>query len=160
MRCDSRGGRGLPRLALLHTPGAAPACAAGPGVIICALINTEVTVRNFALITLLFCLLLPGSCLAQAEAGAPGPDPQFQQHRNQHQADFDTERMQREQIRRRNKARQEEIERDTDRLLKLAKELKEYVDTSNEHVLSLDVMRKAEQIEKLAHQVREKMRHD
>jgi hypothetical protein len=43
-------------------------------------------------------------------------------------------------------------------LLALATELKDYVDKSNEHVLSLDVVKKAEEIEKLAHHVREKMK--
>ena len=47
---------------------------------------------------------------------------------------------------------------DTDKLLKLSVELKEYVDKSDENVLSLDVVRKAEQIEKLAKSVKEKMK--
>ena len=47
---------------------------------------------------------------------------------------------------------------DTDRLLKLSQELKEYVDKSDENVLSLDVIKKAEAIEKLAKSVREKMK--
>ncbi|HKW16585.1 MAG TPA: hypothetical protein VJO35_03655 [Terriglobales bacterium] len=57
-----------------------------------------------------------------------------------------------------NEQRQAELKRDTDRLLKLSTELKEYVDKSNENVLSLDVIKKAEEIEKLAHSVRTKMR--
>jgi hypothetical protein len=36
--------------------------------------------------------------------------------------------------------------------------LKQYVDKSNENTLSLDVVRKAEEIEKLAHSVKEKMK--
>jgi len=47
---------------------------------------------------------------------------------------------------------------DTDKLLKLTVELKEYVDKSDENVLSLDVIKKAEAIEKLAKSVREKMK--
>ena len=47
---------------------------------------------------------------------------------------------------------------DTDKLLKLSVELKEYVDKSDENVLSLDVVRKAEQIEKLAKSVKDKMK--
>ena len=42
------------------------------------------------------------------------------------------------------------LKTDTDRLLKLSLELKEYVDKSDENVLSLDVIKKAEAIEKLA----------
>jgi hypothetical protein len=47
---------------------------------------------------------------------------------------------------------------DTDKLLKLSVELKQYVDKSDENVLSLDVIKKAEEIEKLAHSVRDKMK--
>jgi hypothetical protein len=50
------------------------------------------------------------------------------------------------------------LKRDTDKLLKLSVELKEYVDKSNENVLSLDVVRKAEEIEKLAKSVKDKMK--
>lgn len=57
-----------------------------------------------------------------------------------------------------NKERQEQIRSDTDKLLKLATELKAYVDKSNENTLSLDVIKKAEEIEKLAHNVKEKMK--
>jgi len=54
--------------------------------------------------------------------------------------------------------RHADLKRDTDKLLKLATELKEYVDKSNENVLSLNVLKKAEQIEKLAHSVKDKMK--
>ena len=37
-------------------------------------------------------------------------------------------------------------------------ELKEYVDRSHEPILSLDVIKKAEEIERLAHSGREKMK--
>ena len=57
-----------------------------------------------------------------------------------------------------NRDRQAQLQRDTDNLLKLANELKQYVDKSNENTLSLDVVKKAEEIEKLAHSVREKMK--
>lgn len=57
-----------------------------------------------------------------------------------------------------NKERQEQIRRDTEKLLKLATELKAYVDKTDEHILSLDVLKKAEEIEKLAHSVKEKMK--
>ncbi len=50
------------------------------------------------------------------------------------------------------------IKNDTEKLLKLAVELKASVDKSNENLLSMDVVKKAEEIEKLAHSVREKMK--
>jgi len=57
-----------------------------------------------------------------------------------------------------NGQRQAELKRDTEKLLKLSTELKEYVEMSNENVLSLDVIKKAEEIEKLAHSVKTKMK--
>ena len=59
-----------------------------------------------------------------------------------------------------NEQRQADLKRDTERLLKLSTELKQYVDKSNENMLSLDVIKKAEEIEKLAHSVKMKMRGD
>src|SRR4029077_12053605 len=56
------------------------------------------------------------------------------------------------------KERAAAIKHDTDKLLKLSVELKQSVDKSDENVLSLDVIKKAEEIEKLAHIGREKMK--
>jgi hypothetical protein len=50
------------------------------------------------------------------------------------------------------------LKQDTDRLLKLSVELKQSVDKSDENVLSLDVIKKAEEIEKLARGVKDKMK--
>jgi hypothetical protein len=50
------------------------------------------------------------------------------------------------------------LKSDTDKLLKLSVELKQYVDKSDENVLSLDVVKKAEEIEKLAKSVRDRMK--
>jgi hypothetical protein len=57
-----------------------------------------------------------------------------------------------------NKKRQQDIRNDTDKLFQLATELKAAVDKSNENLLSLDVVRKAEEVEKLAKKVKEKMK--
>jgi hypothetical protein len=50
------------------------------------------------------------------------------------------------------------LKSDTDKLLKLSVELKQFVDKSDENVLSLDVIKRADEIEKLAHSVKEKMK--
>lgn len=84
-------------------------------------------------------------------------DPQFQRTRNQDDTDLQRERDQQKRL---NKDRQQKIKRDTDKLLQLATELKQYVDKSNENTLSLDVVRKAEEIERLAKSVKEKMKED
>jgi len=66
--------------------------------------------------------------------------------------------MQKEMEKKANEQRHADLKRDTDRLLKLSTELKEYVDKTNQNVLSLDVIKKADEIEKLAHSVKTKMR--
>ena len=66
--------------------------------------------------------------------------------------------IQKEMRKKANVQRQADLKRDTERLLKLSTELKEYVDKSNENILSLDVIKKADEIEKLAHSVKQKMR--
>jgi len=50
------------------------------------------------------------------------------------------------------------LKNDNDKLLKLSVELKAYVDKSDENVLSLTVVKKAEEIEKLAKSVKDKMK--
>ncbi len=62
------------------------------------------------------------------------------------------------QIREANKKRQQDIRDDTEKLFQLSTELKAAVEKTNEHVLSLDVVRKAEEVEKLAKKVKEKMK--
>jgi len=57
-----------------------------------------------------------------------------------------------------NQEREAQLKRDTERLYKLATELKDYVDKTNENTLSLNVIKKADEIEKLAHSVKEKMK--
>jgi hypothetical protein len=54
--------------------------------------------------------------------------------------------------------RQKQIVSDTQKLVALANELQADVQKSNKDTLSLDVIRKADEIEKLAKSVREKMK--
>lgn len=58
----------------------------------------------------------------------------------------------------RNSDRQKKLVADTERLLSLANELKADMDKTNKDMLSLDVVRKADEIEKLAHSVKERMK--
>lgn len=67
-------------------------------------------------------------------------------------------RIEREMAKKAAKERQAAIKRDTDKLLELATQLKESVDKSSEDTLSLDVVKKAEEIEKLARSVKDKMK--
>ena len=97
-----------------------------------------------------------------ARAQIVSPDtPDASQSGSQRQKDTDSPWMveqKRELQKKRNVARQQDIKKDTDKLLELATELKQYVDKTNEDILSTDVIKKADEIEKLAHSVREKMK--
>jgi hypothetical protein len=108
-------------------------------------------------VLLLTAAMLFGSglpCLAQE--GLP-PNRAPGQHRPEEKTP--EEKQQEEQLQKaRNKQRYEQLKRDSDRLLQLATELKKYVDQADENVLSLDVIRKAEEMEKLARDVKNKMR--
>jgi hypothetical protein len=72
--------------------------------------------------------------------------------------DPNRERIEKEMAKRANQEREAQLKRDTERLFKLATELKDYVDKTNENTLSLNVIKKADEIEKLAHSVKEKMK--
>jgi len=69
-----------------------------------------------------------------------------------------TAKRQKELQKKANLERQEDIKKDTEKLLELATELKQAVEKSNENTLSMDVIKKAEQIEKLAKIVKDKMK--
>lgn len=66
--------------------------------------------------------------------------------------------MEERQQREANKKRQDEIRDKTEKLYQLATELKEAVEKSNEHELSMDVVKKAEEVEKLAKKIKDKMK--
>ncbi len=95
-------------------------------------------------------LLLSGAAFRAAPAAA-------QQSGQRAESDAARE-MQERMAREANTKRQQDIRDDTEKLFQLASELKAAVDKSNEHVLSLDVVRKADEVEKLAKKVKEKMK--
>src|ERR1044071_1163629 len=86
-------------------------------------------------------------------APAPAAVPQVETRQDPAQKEMQ-DRMTREA----NKKRQQDIRDDTDKLFQLATELKAAVDKSNENLLSLDVVKKADEVEKLAKKVKEKMK--
>jgi len=63
-----------------------------------------------------------------------------------------------EQQRMRTVERQKRLVEDTDKLLALTTALKEQVHESNKDILSLDMIKKADEIEKLAHSVKERIK--
>ena len=88
-----------------------------------------------------------------AATPAPAASPQVETRQDPAQKEMQ-DRMAREA----NKKRQQDIRNDTEKLFQLATELKAAVDKSNENLLSLEVVRKAEDVEKLAKKVKEKMK--
>ena len=101
-------------------------------------------------------LVVPAKMIAQESGQQSGPVVEPAPHSSD---DSEATRLwKRDLARKANKQRQEEIQHDTEKLFKLATELKDYVGKTDEHVLSLDVIKKAEEIEKLAHDVKEKMK--
>ena len=68
------------------------------------------------------------------------------------------QRLERELITRVVADRRSALKQDTEKLLSLAAELKQHVDKTNSNVLSVDVIKKAEEIQKLARSVQDKMR--
>jgi hypothetical protein len=87
----------------------------------------------------------------------PSLDPQFGRRRS---SSPEEEKIERDMQKKRNLERQASLKKDTDRLYQLAGELKQYVDKTNENQLSIAVIKKAEEVEKLAKQVKEKMRSE
>jgi predicted methyltransferase len=110
-----------------------------------------------ALILFLFCsgmclgprLPGPGTATAAAQSGSRFPPPGAAENPSPQD-----ERQKRAASRQ----RQEEIKRAAEKIVQLANELKLAVDRSNEHVLSLEVIKEADEIEKLARSVKEKMK--
>lgn len=92
-------------------------------------------------------------CGAAFMPPAPAAMPQVESRQDPAQKEMQ-DRMTREA----NKKRQQDIRDDTDKLFQLATELKAAVDKSNENLLSLEVVRKADEVEKLAKKVKEKMK--
>ena len=66
--------------------------------------------------------------------------------------------IQRQQAIAANTQRQSEIRRDTEKMLQLTSELKDYLQKAEHGIVSVEAIKKAEQIEKLAHSVKSKMK--
>jgi len=107
------------------------------------------------LLMLAFLTVVPQSFAAQMPQSTVPLPGSAQQQRPE---DATQEKIEHDTAKARNTQRQQEIRRDTEKLLELATELKQSVDKTNENIISLDVIRKAEQIEKLARSVKEKMK--
>ena len=102
-------------------------------------------------------LLATAALLAAASSVVYPPAPALQLPPQERQSQQERE-IQDRQIKEANKKRQQDIRDETTKLFQLATELKAAVDKTNENMLSLDVVRKADEVEKLAKKVKEKMK--
>jgi hypothetical protein len=101
-----------------------------------------------AICLVIFILVSAAICARQQNPPFGAPPPKDEQR----------QQIEKDMAKKANEQRQAEIRRDSEQLLKLATELKQYVDRSNENILSVEVVHKAEEIERLAHSVKEKMK--
>jgi hypothetical protein len=67
-------------------------------------------------------------------------------------------KMEEQQAKLRNNDRQKRLQSDSEKLLALATELKEQVDKTNKDDRSIDLIKKADEIEKLAKSVKDRMK--
>lgn len=112
--------------------------------------------RIMRLLALLVILSL-GLCSSTVHSWAAGSTPQYQAGEPEPPSKAMRD-LERQQEKARNTQRHQDLKKDTDKLLQLATELKAAVDKSNENTLSMDVIKKAEEIEKLSKNVQKKMR--
>ncbi|PYV83083.1 MAG: hypothetical protein DMG93_09715 [Acidobacteria bacterium] len=120
--------------------------------------RSTVPLKKYALAVLFFLIAspaIPGQQQPQLPEISPPPGSQRRPPENEPSVPPEMQKRMEKQA---NQQRQTELKRDADKLFKLSTELKEYVDKSNENILSLDVIKKADEIEKLAHSVKTKMR--
>src|SRR5208283_4351258 len=111
---------------------------------------TSTLLRSLTRLAVLAAVLVPSilgvAGWAQSNQSAP-PFPAGQVHDEQ---TWEAQQR-REMAKKENLKRQQDLKKDTDKLLELATQLKQSVDKTDENTLSVDVIKKAEEIEKLAH---------
>ncbi len=108
-------------------------------------------------VTMLLVLSAPVPLIAQSDS-LQRPEPQIGQ--SGEQGESVPKEMADKMAKDRLKSRYENLKRDSEKLLELATELKQYVDKSGQNTMSLEVIRKCDEIEKLSKSVRAKMKGD
>lgn len=103
--------------------------------------------------------LTPMGSQALLQNGFPHIPPEVNRIPDGNQAnEINTQQAQKQSFEAANAARRKQIAVDSASLLKLATDLKAEVDKTNKDTLSLNVIRKADEIEKLARNIKEKMK--
>ena len=118
--------------------------------------------RSGSVAWLVFCAVLSASFMLRSQT--PNPNQPIPGPEASRPPDANAIMAMHEQQQKKSKSDSANVERkrqiadDSARLLKLATDLKAEVDKTSKDTLSLGVIRKAEEIEKLAHSVKEKMK--
>jgi nitric oxide reductase activation protein len=120
------------------------------------------TMLRTVVVGVIFLMVFPGS-LSRSEMeqqGQPMQNPGLNPPGRSPNGENDPmpRRIEEKQEQARNSERQKRLVADTDKLLALATDLKAQVDKTNKDTLSMDVIKKADEIEKLAHSVKERMK--
>ncbi|MBZ5646102.1 MAG: hypothetical protein LAN37_02635 [Acidobacteriia bacterium] len=122
--------------------------------------------RNLAVVVFVLALVvMPPVQISRSTPPAPLPVPQTVDASQERPGEKrpptpDEIRLEKTRKKELGKQRYQELRRDSEQLVLLANQLKRYVDTAGENTLSLDVVKKAEEIEKLAKSVKTKMKGD
>ncbi len=116
-----------------------------------------------------FCFLFL-VCSAVAQPAAPpkpsdnqlsdSPDPQFETRRGGSDQSSEEERQQKERQKALARERYMDLKKQSEKLLEVATELKQYVDKSGEDVVSVEVLKKAREMEKLSKDLQKTMKRD
>jgi flagellar motility protein MotE (MotC chaperone) len=124
--------------------------------------------NSFRLKPLAVLVFLAGCCFMTAKAQQPLPPPplprapvspgQSPNPTDNNNGDTMAHRAMVQQAQRRNDQRQQDIVNDTAKLLSLAEQLKAEMEKSSKNQMSVSEIKKAEEIEKLAKAVKEKMK--
>lgn len=119
-----------------------------------------VTATRWLLLFLLFSLTLVLFPHSDAQELAQTVPPGQMPHEPKEDSPEDELRrkFEHDQQKKANQERFQKVKEDTEKLVQLSNQLKEYVAKANENTLSLDVIKKAEEIERLAKSVKDKMR--
>jgi hypothetical protein len=103
---------------------------------------------------------LPTQVPDASQADPSVTDPEFGTQRNGNRRTTTNERAEKLIEKERAQERWRDIKKRSEQLLEVATELKQYVDRSGENVLSLEVIKKAEQMEKLSKDLQKKMKNN
>jgi hypothetical protein len=104
-------------------------------------------------------VLVPASSDGMLQNTYPHLPPELSRIPDQNQAnEINSQQAQKDSFEAANAERKKQIASDCAKLLKLATAMKSEVDKTSKDTLSLEVIRKADEIEKLAHDVKDKMK--